>query len=367
MRHREPTLDPIAAAELDALEAALAGDPAAEPDLAALVRDVRAQAPIMDTGFRARLDARVDADFAKPDRPRRRPRALMPALGLAAASVVAAVVVIGLAGRGDDAAVRSGTSSGGAKLAAPEAATDSAAGGSTAAQAAPAAPDARSRRVERTTRLDLTTPNVQRTADAVVRATQEAGGYVQSSSIATGDGGGGASFVLRIPTARLDDAVASLSRLGHVRALEQSGTDITGAFDAAAARLSDARAERRGLLRALGRATTAQQISALRARLADNRRALAQLQRTFNAVRGRADHATVQLSLIGRRQQVVVPHEGRWTPGDALHDAVRVLEVSAGVALVAFAVLVPLAVLTAVGSLAAGALRRRRREAALSA
>ena len=42
MRRREPTLDPAVAAELEALEAALAGDPAAEPELAALVRDVRA-------------------------------------------------------------------------------------------------------------------------------------------------------------------------------------------------------------------------------------------------------------------------------------------------------------------------------------
>ena len=52
---------------------------------------------------------------------------------------------------------------------------------------------------------------------------------------------------------------------------------------------------------------------------------------------------------------------------DAAHDAVRVLEVSAGVALIALAVLVPLGLLGAAGGFAAAALRRRRREAALSA
>jgi hypothetical protein len=59
------------------------------------------------------------------------------------------------------------------------------------------------------------------------------------------------------------------------------------------------------------------------------------------------------------------PGGGSWSPGDAARDAVRVLEVSAGVALVGLAVLVPLALLGAAGGLAAGAYRRRRREAAL--
>ena len=84
MRRRETTLDPAVAAELEALEAALAGDPAAEPELVALVRDVRAQAPTMDPGFRARLDDRVERGFAKAPRSRSgRRRNLVPALGVA--------------------------------------------------------------------------------------------------------------------------------------------------------------------------------------------------------------------------------------------------------------------------------------------
>ena len=122
-----------------------------------------------------------------------------------------------------------------------------------------------------------------------MRATQAAGGFVQSSQVATGDGHSTASFVLRVPTSRLDDALARLSRLGHVKSLQQSADDITGAYDGASARLAEARAERRGLLRALAKATTAEQISSLRARIADNRRALQRYQRDFNAVRNRAN------------------------------------------------------------------------------
>ena len=226
---------------------------------------------------------------------------------------------------------------------------------------------ARQRRVERSTRLELTTTDVQKARDGVVRATQAAGGFVQSSQIATGDGRSTASFVLRVPTARLDDALARLSRLGHVKGLQQSAEDITGSYDSASARLAEARAERRGLLRALAKATTAQEISSLRARIADNRRELQRYQREFNAVRNRASYATVGVDVTAtKRKQAVAPSGGSWTPGDAAHDAVRVLEVSAGVALIALAVLVPLGLVGAAGGFAALALRRRRREAALS-
>jgi hypothetical protein len=386
MRRREPTLDPAVAAELEALEAALAGDPAAEPELSALVRDVRAEAPAMTLEFRARLDRRVESGFERA-RPRRRfasLRPMIPALGVAGCVLAALVAVVLSAGGGSN---DSASNAGGSGVAAPvqtessDAAKSSSgsgsagsAGGSASSSSsspalkapAPSAP-ARQRRVERSTRLELTTTDVQAASDGVVRATQATGGFVQSSQVSTGDGRSTASFVLRVPTSRLDDALARLSRLGHVRSLQQSADDITNVYDAASTRLAEARAERRGLLRALARATTAAEISSLRARIADNRRALQRDQRELDAVRNRANYATIGLELTGvARKHAAVPSGGSWTPGDAAHDAVRVLEVSAGVALIALAVLVPLTLVGAAGGFAAVAVRRRRREAALS-
>ena len=389
MRRHEPTLDPAVAAELEALEAALAGDPAAEPELAALVRDVRADAPAMAPDFRARLDRRVERGFERA-LPRKRfasLRPMVPALG-AAGCVLAAVVAVVVLSAGGGSNGGAGSSSGGASapLATQEQSADAAkssgsagsesassAKSSSAAPAAPAVPpngstSARQRRVERSTRLELTTTDVQAAGDGVVRATQAAGGFVQSSQIATGDGHSTASFVLRVPTGRLDDALARLSRLGHVKSLQQSAEDITNAYNGASARLAEARAERSGLLRALSKATTAQEISSLRARIADNRRTLQRYERELAAVRNRADYATVGVEVTGvARKHAAAPGGGSWTPGDAAHDAVRVLEVSAGVALIALAVLVPLGLVGAAGGFAAVAVRRRRREAALSA
>ena len=121
MRRREPTLDPAVAAELEALEAALAGDPAAEPELAALVRDVRAEAPAMAPDFRARLDMRIERGFERA-LPRRRfasLRPMVPALGAAGCvlAAVVAVVVLSAGGGSNDGA----GSSSGAGVAAPPA------------------------------------------------------------------------------------------------------------------------------------------------------------------------------------------------------------------------------------------------------
>jgi hypothetical protein len=374
MRHRETTLDPAVVAELDALEAALAGEPAAEPELVALVRDVRAEAPTMAPEFRAQLDGRVERSISAAERPRftfAAVRRWVPAAGVAGC-VLAGLIAIIVAGGSSSSDDHGSTAGGGSAPAVAQRESKSSSGaGSSADLAAPSAqsvaPSSPQRRVERNTSLELTTTDVQGVADDVVHATQGVGGFVASSSVHTGDGAGSASFVLRVPAGKLDEALASLSKLGHVRSLEQSANDITGAYDSAAARLADARAERRGLLRALGKATTSQEISSLRARLADNRRALQRLQRSFNSVKQRSDYATLQVQVTGRKHKAAAAPGDSWSPGDAAGDALRVLEVGAGVALIALSVLVPLGLLGLASAYVAGAWRRRRREAALSA
>ena len=124
--------------------------------------------------------------------------------------------------------------------------------------AAPARPAARAgkpgfgRKVEKSTQLSLrtTADGVQDAADGVVRVVQSLGGIVESSQVTTAGRGGTATFTLRVPVDRLDDAVRRLSALAHVASLTQNVQDITGSFVSTASRLSDARAERRALLRA---------------------------------------------------------------------------------------------------------------------
>jgi hypothetical protein len=391
MRQRDP-LSPAEERELDALERALAGEPV-EPDLrefAELVEDVRATAPQMTPGFAARLEQRVAEGFPESgeqparSRPRLR-RLLLPAAGSLAAVLVAVVVVVNrqpddaqLASRAPQTtAAQPGSareSSPALSVPAPSAsiAQDNA-GASAKVQPAPAPVAGTSRgprKVQRSADLVLRVSNraVQSAADGVIRTVDRFGGIVASSSSASQGSHAEATFDLRIPTDRLDDALGALSKLGHVVERHQQLDDITGSFTSAQDRLSDARAERRGLLKALGRASTQRQIASLRARLRTVRSQIARLNGDLDALRRRADLATVSVTVRGTAKPGAgagAGDDGGWSPGDAARDALRVLEVIAGVALVALAVLAPLALLAAIVALGVRAGRRRRREGAL--
>ena len=104
--------------------------------------------------------------------------------------------------------------------------------------------------------LAASSNDVQATADRVARLTVGDGGFVQNSHVQVQAAGTSeANLMLRLPSAKLDGALASLGQLAPVRAESQSLQDITDAYDAARRRLADAEAERQALLRALSAAT----------------------------------------------------------------------------------------------------------------
>jgi hypothetical protein len=412
MRQRE-CLNPDELRELDALDRALAGEPvdADLSELEDLALDIRASAPEMTPAFAAALQQRVNEGFPTqgqntPPRQRRR-WMLVPAAGVLATVAIALVAVVGPSGNEEstvhETAMSARTEPGGAledsappapttgsrdslqrrqseskspPMAAAPALTHTGASGSRSTPAgvanpgASAADRAASRKVQRNALLVLEAPDgkVESTADAVIRTVDRFGGIVQSSSIGSSDATGGeASFDLRIPTGKLDVALAALSELGHVAERSQNLQDITGSFTSAQDRLADARAERRGLLRALGRATTSLQIESLRSRLRLVRSTIARLDGQLDSLRRRADLSTVQLTVRGGGKSDEGAAGGHWTPADAARDALRVLEVIAGVALIALALALPLTLLGVAIVLGVRLGRRRRREGALDA
>ena len=344
---------------------------------------IRATAPLPDPAFLDALERRVEAGFPRPARKRRRPAvAWRPALALAACVLLALVVTTSVlnGGRGsDDAGTDSGSSGGGAAESLQAPVQDEAAGrqatplpepagagaGGSASTAiapspAPTPPGAR-RVVERSASLDLRTgaDDFGEVTAGVLRVADNTGTIVQRSSVSEREGRGFAEYDLRVPASRLDATLAELSRLADVRARTGSADDVTGAYVSARDRLADARDERRALLRALERADTETQRSAIRARLRDTRARIATAERDVRRVRARADRARVAVTVESTGR------DGAWTPADALDDAGRILEVAAGVGLVAGAVLLPLALLAAITAAGARMTRRRRREAAL--
>jgi len=213
-----------------------------------------------------------------------------------------------------------------------------------------------------------TTPGlVPRVADRSIIVVDSLGGYVQSSQVEqNGERNASAALSLRIPSARLDDALARLSKLAHVKARSQQTLDLTDQREALEASVRDARADRDGLRARLAKATTDKDRTRLRAQLDRATRRVTQRQRRVAELNHEVSYASVELAIEGdRRSGAGAPPAGRWTPGDAIGDAVRVLEVIAGVLVIALAVVLPIAVIGVLAALAGRVVTRRRRERAL--
>ncbi|UGS39178.1 DUF4349 domain-containing protein [Capillimicrobium parvum] len=423
MSRRDPTLDPVAARELEALEAALRGD-AVEPDLsdlAVLAEDLQAVTPRPSEDFTARLDERAAAGFpqagsaagAQPRRLRRWPavrvRLFTP---LAARSLAAAVVVVVVAaallsgggsggGTASDTIAAGGDASTATSAAGAESSRDGAASPSSSApstssgeQAAPpssaqsgsggtlgsaTAPGSSSgagtepgrRRVERTADLEVSVAR-DRFDEAAARVPQIAAGadaIVETSSVSTAAGDGRATFSLRVPVGGLEQTLADLSELGRVESRHETGVDVTGAFVSASDRLGDLVAERSSVRRRLAAETDTEAANRLRDRLDELQREIASARATMATMRERTSYARVSFDLTTSRDR---PGGGAgdgsdqgWTIGDALSDAGSILAGVAGGLIVGLAVGAPLIVLLAALLVWRGALRRRRRERAL--
>jgi hypothetical protein len=398
--------------ELAALDDALAGRPV-DPDLAdlgELALMLREDRPVPDDGFARALDLEAERGFPRERAKTRRfglalPRIPMPVLGLAA-SLVLVVGVTGIVlSQGDDnnptisAQSRedssssdsdSSSSSGGggelapkSKQAAPTAASDEAVG--TGSQPTPGisspavigplppAPgnpkaDRRQRRqVERSAELALATrpSDIDEAAAGILRVTSQVGGYVVNSSISSNSGG---QFELRVPEPRLTDALTRLSRVADVRRRTQNAQDITGQVVSVRERLTDARTERRSLLRQLAKADTPNETSSIRSRLRLVSGQISAAKRDLSRVQTRASYSTIAVSLTAERRGASAgDDDGSWTPVDALRDAGRILEIAAGVLLIGLAIAVPIGLLTLPAWIATRRATQRRRERALDA
>ncbi|NLT05274.1 MAG: DUF4349 domain-containing protein [Solirubrobacterales bacterium] len=232
------------------------------------------------------------------------------------------------------------------------------------------APGTDRRRIERSAALTLAAPDerLDRVAAGVERIADRHGGFVLTSELAVGDDGAasGGEFELRIPTGRLDAALADLGRLAQVRSRTTSGRDITAATVTAADSLQAARAERRGLLTRLEQAASDNEADALRFRLDANAREIDRLEGRVRALRLRADYANVAVTLQSDDPDALAPAPGADDGlGGAIDDAAGSLSDALELAIRALGILAPLALLAALAWLAARALRRRRRESAL--
>jgi hypothetical protein len=386
-------------ATLEVIDATLAGEPVdpEQAELAELALIVAAERARPAPEFAARLDQRVHDRFASPARSRRRRRFALAPAALVLASTIAAVVVLSSGGAppvarqfsertattsstaasgsafsasGAGAGVR-GTASSSAGAPSSGAASNSVATPSTSVPAAglPPTPAPGGQHIVQSAQLSLsTTPGrIEQVAQQVFDVVGAAKGDVSHSTVtAAGGSGGFADFQLSVPSAALAETMAQLSRLRGANVVSRTDAtqDISGSFVSANRQLVDARALRTTLLRQLANAVTTQQVDCLRARIRDAEASIASDLATLKRLQRQVGSSQISVSISTSPARRPVAGGG-FTLGKAAHDAGRVLTVVAGVALIALAVLVPIAVVAALLAFALLVFRRRRREQAL--
>jgi hypothetical protein len=225
------------------------------------------------------------------------------------------------------------------------------------------APNQSNRRIERTFSMELSVPvkEMTRVADQVSAVAYRHGGFVLSSSVDSGDDGGGGDFSLRIPTSELRPALRDLGELAPVTNQSQEGRDVTRQHVTATDRLQAARAERRSLLRRLAEADTDEEAESIRRRLDLVSGEINGLRSQLRDLRLRTNYAVVNVTLAEAHKD-----KGELGSfGDSLDDAGNLLAGFAGVMIRVLALALPLGLIALLAWLAAKALRRRRRESAL--
>lgn len=352
------------------------------PDLETLLRETK---PAPDPAWTLRMDSQVAHRFpTPPSRTRRtlttiRDHLLAIFASLAVAGVIGIVVVAGFSGMSggdDEAATSSGSytadsaesSGGGGASSAPQAAA-TADPLSTVSPSTLERQDRRAVKASASLTLSTSPDRVQGITNRAITIVDQLGGFVQSSEIDQPSSRRAiANLSLRIPSAKLDDGLGRISKLANVQSRTQQTEDLTDQREALEASVRDARADREGLRNRLEKATTDKERARLRALLDRATRRVTQRTRQVNELGREVSYATVDLEIRGTRSGAGAAAAGsddRWTPGDALGDAVRVLEVVAGVALIVLAILLPIAAIGVLAWIAVRITTRKRRERAL--
>lgn len=343
-----------------------------------LLHELRASRPAAPTDLRVRIRelaaAEADVGPALPARLRLRlpaRRSVLVALPAAAALALTTAGVLGLA-RSDAPATEAlrGELTQGADGATdsttPQAATPqtemfgSLVGGDTIA------PDSRrAQQVSATLTVEVEdSDGVSDSAQKALALTQRLGGHVVGASVVTGEGAN-ASITLRVPVAKVQEAVVGLSALGEIVSQQVSIQDLQATLDQLERRERSLRAQIAVLVARLGSEPLGAETRArLQARLQNLRAELRTLRRGLAGTRAEARMATIQLTVVTPESTggVAVPSRLDRT----LDEAVNVLVWEAVIALAIVIIAAPFALVLAATWLGRRFHRRREEERLLA-
>jgi uncharacterized coiled-coil protein SlyX len=203
---------------------------------------------------------------------------------------------------------------------------------------------------------------------AAMRLTQQFGGYVASVDQSTSSGSPGeADLVLRVPVARVQEALIRLSALGTVLEQHVSIRDLNRVVAAQRQRILQLRVQIARISAALQQSLPADVRLRLQFQLDEAKRSLARAQGANASTLREAAMSRISLSLTTQRAVGIVTKHHRGRIGRAVHGALGFLAGAGAVALVAGIVLSPVLLLAVLSLWLVRAYRRREEQRLLAA
>jgi Domain of unknown function (DUF4349) len=271
-----------------------------------LIHELRSSRPSAPTELRTRIRA-IASDQERTARaapwaswrfPVR--RGMLVAVPAAAALAFASAGVLGLTRSdspqtvGPDAAEKATLSA-----AAPETAPGALDTGGTRAQTPAPTADERAQKVSATLTVEVKDSDaVSRAAQSALDLTRTLGGFVVSSSVATGDEGS-AAITVRVPVDKVQDAITGLSGLGRIVSQNVTIEDRQESIDAFVRRSRSLRAQIALVTARLDSGTLDVETQArLEARLKNLKTDLLGARRSLGTLRAEARMSTIQLTVV---------------------------------------------------------------------
>ena len=186
------------------------------------------------------------------------------------------------------------------------------AGGRSSSGAAEAAIPPLDRMVIANVNLSLSVDNAVEAARLAERTVERHGGFVAGSTVQDSDHGREATVTLRVPSARLSDALSDLRGLGR-RVTDESRTtqDVTEEFTDIESNVRNLRATEAQLLALMERASKMDEVLMLQRELTGIRGQIERLEGRRRVLENRSDYATIAMKLV---EPVASSRPDGWNP-----------------------------------------------------
>jgi hypothetical protein len=171
--------------------------------------------------------------------------------------------------------------------------------------------------------LSLSVDNAIDGARLAERTAERYGGFVAGSNVRDSDGSREASVTIRVPSARLSEALTDLRAIGR-RVTDEARTtqDVTEEYTDVESNIRNLRATEGQILTLMERATKVDEVLALQRELTGIRGQIERLEGRRRVLENRSDFATIAMKLA---EPASAPRTDGWNPSETVSQALAAL------------------------------------------